>query len=339
MTDRPRIVFIGSTLRGYKTLLALLDRKDIDLVGVISLRQDKHETARFEKEIRAASEQAGVPCHETKWMKDKDYVGILQEWAPDVAYLVGCRILIPESIYSIPRIGSMAIHDSLLPEYRGFAPMNWAILNGESTGGVTMFYLDDRMDGGDIALQREVPIGPLDTAPEVYDRICDATIEVIHEFTDSILAGDPPRTPQDYSVGSFTCSRTPADGMIDWTRSTREIHNLVRALTVPYPGAYTYQGTDRLRIWNATPVDNAPEYKGRVPGRVIQLNRSEGTADVLTGDGILRIHRVQKDQDEEPVAATTHLKSVRLGLGLTVPTLLSRIEALEARLNPDQDDR
>lgn len=326
-----RILYIGSTMRGYRSLKALVDA-GFEIAGVISLQQDEHEIQRYEKPIQELAESRAIPHHLTKWMKDRDYVQwVRDEIRPDIAFIIGCRILIPPAIYRIPRMGSLAVHDSLLPEYRGFAPLNWAILNGEKSGGVTLFYLDEKMDGGDIVLQKSVPITDTDDAPAVYEKICDATIDVILEAGAALATGRAQRIPQNYSAGSFTCSRTPIDGDIDWSRTTREIYNKVRALAWPYPGAFTFHNSRKLFIWKVVPLDPAPVYAGRIPGRVVRCSKEDGTADVLTGDGVLRIIEVQL-ADEEKCPAADVLKSVRTTLGLHASDLLAQIEALQDRL-------
>src|SRR4051794_20542880 len=176
-----RTLFIGGTRRGYQTLSALLEA-GANITGILSLRQDDHETDRFEEPIRRLAAERNIPCYESKWLKDRDYGAILRdEIKPDIAYVVGCRILIPPDLYEIPSRGTLAVHDSMLPEYRGFAPLNWSILNGEDHTGVTLFYLSELMDGGDIVCQKSVPIGADDTAAEVYERVCQATIDVVLE--------------------------------------------------------------------------------------------------------------------------------------------------------------
>jgi len=334
-----RTLFVGGTRRGYLTLRALLDA-GAEIVGVISLRQDEHEVERYEGPIKALAEKANIPHYETKWMKDRDYAELIsKELKPEIAFVVGCRILIPREIYQIPPRGTLAVHDSLLPEYRGFAPLNWSILNGEHQTGVTLFYLSDLMDGGDIVAQKRVPIGPDDTAPVVYERICQATVDLILEAYPLLVQGVAPRIKQEYTSGSFACSRTPADGMIDWSKPAVAIYNQVRALTYPYPGAFTYYKGRKLIIWNAKHLDNPPRYVGRIPGRVISISRSEGYVDVLAGNGIVRVFEVQFEGEDRTKAATV-ITSVRSTLGLQVVDLLERIQELEhqvARLMEDRD--
>lgn len=326
-----RTLFIGGTKRSYLTLKALLEH-NAHIVGILCLQQDEHEIERYEEPIRELANQFGIPHYETKWMKDRDYAEIIStQMRPDVAFVVGCRILIPEPIYKIPPIGSFAVHDSLLPDYRGFAPLNWSIINDEDHTGVTLFYLSELMDGGDIVAQKRVPIGPDDTAPVVYDRVCRATVDVILGTYSMLASGTAPRIKQDYEAGSFTCSRNPIDGVIDWSKTTRSIYNQIRALTHPYPGAFTYYEGKRLIIWLAKPVDRPLSYKGRIPGRIIGISNREGCVDVLTGDGVLRILEVQAEGMDSTQPADV-IKSVRQTLGLSGPDLLERIEALEQEI-------
>jgi methionyl-tRNA formyltransferase len=326
-----RTLFVGGTKRGYLTLRALLDG-GAEIVGIISLRQDEHEVERYEGPIKALAEKVNIPHYETKWMKDRDYVELIsKELKPEIAFVVGCRILIPREIYQIPPLGTFAVHDSLLPEYRGFAPLNWSILNGEDQTGVTLFYLSELMDGGDIVAQKRVPIGPDDTAPVVYERVCQATVDLVLEAYPLLVQGVAPRIKQDYTTGSFACSRTPVDGMIDWSKPAIAIYNQVRALTYPYPGAFTYYTGRKLIVWGAKRLDNPPRYVGRIPGRVIGISKSEGYVDVLTGNGILRVFEVQFEGEDRTEAATV-ITSVRSALGLRVVDLLERIQALEQQV-------
>lgn len=326
-----KVLFIGGTQRGYLTLKALLET-GAHVVGIISLAQDPHETERYEESIRVLAQMNHIPILETKRMRDRDYVSILrQEIKPDLAFVVGCRILIPPEIYEIPPLGMLAVHDSLLPEYRGFAPLNWSILNGERQTGVTLFYLSEQMDGGDIVAQRPVPIPPGATAPQVYHATCEATVELVLENCPLLAQGVAPRVAQDYTQGSFTCSRTPDDGLIDWAASATVIHNQVRALTYPYPGAFTYYKAKKLMIWRARELESARPFVGRIPGRVVEISTSKGFVDVLTGDGIVRLEEVQFE-DGDPISPSNAIKSIRDTLGVSTVDLLNRIYELELQL-------
>ena len=304
-----KVLFLGGTRRAFLALEALA-ASGAELCGVISLEQHAHETERFEEPIERLAAARGVPHHRTPFMKERDYSQIVRQWAPDVAFAVGCRILLPPEIYAAPRLGTLAVHDSLLPAYRGFAPLNWAILNGEDHTGVTLFYLDESMDGGDIVAQERIPIGPHETAPEVYENVCQATVRLIVDTLPRLAAGAAPRRAQDHSQATYTCSRAPEDGGIDWRASTAHIYNLVRALTRPYPGAFTFHEGRKLWIWRARPAEAPPRYVGRVPGRIVHVSRATGEVQVLTGDGVLALHEVQLE-GRPPQPAAQVLTSVR----------------------------
>jgi methionyl-tRNA formyltransferase len=149
-----RTLFIGGTKRGYLTLKRLI-RDGANVVGIVSLLQNAHEVERYEKPIKTLAEEYKIPLYETKWLKDKYYEQIIAEnIKPDIAFVVGCRVLLPKDIYKIPSLGTFAVHDSFLPDYRGFAPLNWSIINGEDNTGVTLYCLNELMDGGDIVAQK-----------------------------------------------------------------------------------------------------------------------------------------------------------------------------------------
>lgn len=325
-----KVFFIGGTRRGVLTLQALIEQ-GVHVVGVLSLTQDAHELDRCEGQIHDLAHAHGIPVREAKYVRD----GALGRWAveereAEAAIGVGVRILLPKAFYMAFPHGCWGIHDSLLPEYRGFAPLNWAILNDEARTGVTVFQISDQMDGGDILLQQEVSIGPADTAPQVYERICDATVSVAIEGVRQLAEGLARPVPQDYSAGSFTCARTPVDGQIDWTQPSRRVFNQIRALTFPYPGAFTHYRSQRLVVLAAEEIVNPPRFAGRIPGRVVKILDGLGV-DVLTGDGVLRVTQVSID-GRTSSRADEVIRSVKTSLGLTELDFQSRIAELERRL-------
>ena len=326
-----RVLFFGGTERGFRTLQAL-QKLPVTVVGIISLRQDDHEVARFERSIQDFAEANHIPWFETKWMKDQDYRDLItNQLKPDLGIVVGCRILIPHDVYSIPHLGTLAVHDSVLPEYRGFSPLNWSIVNGEDHVGATLFYLSERMDGGDIVAQKAIPLGKKVTAPEAYEQICRITIELIEQSIPLLVQGKAPRMSQDYNEGSFTCSRTPRDGHINWERSTEAIHDQIRGLAHPYPGAFTYLKGQKLFINRAEILSSSGRYVGRIPGRVITISKSEGYVDILTGDGMLRVLEV-KDIHGNFMKPSTVIQSIRTTLGIDVEELLERVQRLESQM-------
>jgi methionyl-tRNA formyltransferase len=173
--------------------------------------------------------------------------------------------------------------------------------------------MTEAVDAGDIVGQRAIDLHPRVTAPELYDAVCDATVELVLEALPGLKAGTAPRIVQDHSQATFFCARTPDDGAIDWAADTLTIDRLIRGLTYPYPGARTtYRGAE-LAIWEAEPLDPAPLYEGRVPGRPVGFP-GDGAVDVLTGDGVLRVRRVSGP--DGPVAAADVIRSFKATLGL-----------------------
>jgi len=327
MVQSLRALFMVGTRRGYLTLKGAIEA-GIDICGVISFRQHEHESDRYEGRIRAAAQEAGIICYETARLKDRDYLSLIRtELKPDIAYVIGVRVMIPSLLYEAVAHGAFAVHDSLLPKYRGFAPLNWAILNGERETGVSLFRLCDGVDEGPIVAQQAIEIGETESAPDVYERVCKATVDVVLETHRRASQGVVAELQQCHEEASYTCSRTPSDGLINWAGSTRAIFDQIRALTAPYPGAFTYYQNHKLFVWKAEIVEHPPRYVGRVPGRVVRLDPQFGTVDVLTGDGILRVSEVSYDSNT--TRATNVVRSVRDTLGVDISSLMARVEKLE----------
>ena len=328
-----RTLFIGSTRRGYLTLQAMLDA-GVNVVGVLSLQQHAHEKETYETAIRELAETRGIALRETKLAREPELAAWARSIDAEAAFAVGVRVLLPVTLYSLFPKGCWAVHDSLLPEYRGFAPLNWALINGEQTTGVTLFQVSRAMDEGDILLQERVPIAEEETAPGLYAKICEATLRVVVKGCELLRSGVPQLCRQDHDAATFTCSRAPTDGFIDWTLPTQSVFNLIRALTFPYPGAFTYHNGTQLQVLAAQRIAEPPRYVGRIPGHVIQILHT-GEVDVLTGDGILRIMEVSTDGETARKPAEL-IRSVRTRLGINPVELINRLARLEAALGVTQ---
>jgi methionyl-tRNA formyltransferase len=275
---------------------------------VFSFREEAHEPP-FLDDIRALAEQHGAQCFEARKVASKRE--FWDSTAVDLMLVVSWRYLIPADIYRKPARGTFVFHDSPLPAYRGFAPTVWAIINGEDHTGVTLFEIADAVDSGDIVAQRRVEIAPDDTIAEVIDRVTEMYRTVLADKLPALLDGTAMRTPQDEAQATFTCKRLPEDNRIDWTQPTTVIYNLIRAVTAPYPGAFTSLDGRKLIIWRARPIQR--RYIGSVPGRVVEIKPGEGSV-VLTGDGALLIADVQLE-GEPRVEATAVLTSLAQTLG------------------------
>jgi len=197
----------------------------------------------------------------------------------------------------------------LLPRYRGRCPVNWVLIHGERQTGVTLHYMEAKADRGDIVAQRAVLIGDDDTVQTLYAALTDAAATLIRETYPSLRAGRAPRLPQDHAAATTFGGRRPADGRIDWSQPARSIYNLVRAVTHPYPGAFsTWQGRP-LYVWEAAPLP--PSAATAAPGTVLSASP---TVTVQAGEAAVELRRVQLEGDRERSASDwAQLHSVRKG--------------------------
>lgn len=179
------------------------------------------------------------------------YLQHLTRWKPDLLLILGWYFIIPREARESAPLGCVGIHASLLPKYRGGAPIPWAIINGETTTGVTLFYIVGGIDNGDIITQSNFAIEEADTCATVYEKATQASILVLREYLPRIAAGTAPRIPQDPSQATYFPLRKPEDGLIDWSWDAKRIHNFIRAQTRPYPGAFTYIEGKKVTIWDA----------------------------------------------------------------------------------------
>ncbi len=312
MQHADRYVFIGGRDRGLHWLHRALERGRLP-VAVYCLQEDEHEIEKHSPEIIRFCEQHAIPCQPRRRLQKEDESDIVT-LAPDLVVVMGWRTLVGDRVLSASRDGAVGLHESLLPAYRGFAPVNWAVINGEAETGVSLFYLTSTgVDNGDIVGQIAIPIAEDETAYDVYRRTSRASVELLNAHLDALLKGVAPRTPQDERAATYTCARTPEDGLIDWSRGTRAIHNLVRGLAHPYPGALSYYAGKPYRIWSGGPVQPTRVYVGRIPGRIVASSPGRGV-DVLTGDGTYRVLTAGED-GHSPVPAETLFRSVRMSLG------------------------
>jgi methionyl-tRNA formyltransferase len=237
------------------------------------------------------------------------------------------RILSPPLIDICPFVN---VHYAPLPRYRGRAPVNWAIIQGEPTAAISIHLVDDGLDSGNLLFQEEIALTDADTATTVYERLNRIQEQRLGETVIRLVSGWRGMA-QNPEMATYGCARTPADGMIQWCQSAREIDRLVRALTAPFPGAFTFLRGRRLIVHKAGLVERLPRYTGVVPGRVIRRSGTGGWVDVLTGDGALRLVEVEFD-GELPAPAAAVIRSTRDTLGLHPSDLIGRIVELEMRL-------
>jgi len=273
----PRVALFGYSDVGHACLSLLLER-GVNVVAAYTHRDDPSERLWFPS-LAALARDHRIAVREDADFREATEVSRLADLRPDLLLSCYYRRILPPPVLSIPPLGAFNLHGSLLPRYRGRAPVNWAVLNGEAATGATLHVMTDRADAGDIVDQEAVPIGPDDTAGEVQGRVTRAALLVLERQLPALLAGRAPRRPQDESLATRFGRRRPEDGAFAWTWTAAAIHDLVRAVSHPYPGAFTPLGADRLTLWRTRRI-------GRVgsaaPGAIVVR---EDRACVACGDG------------------------------------------------------
>lgn len=230
---------------GVLCLKALLNAGiQIDLV--VTHQDDPHENVWFGSVAKLCEDQkiSYITPNANQLM---DLVPQIQTLAPDYLFSFYYRQMIPAELLACAKLSALNMHGSLLPKFRGRAPVNWAILHGETETGATLHIMESKPDAGDIVGQLAVPIGPNETATEVFAKVSQAAVNVLNQVLPELVQGHIPRKPNQLAQGSYFGGRKPADGLILWHQTAQQVHNLVRAVAPPYPGAFTdWQGQRRI---------------------------------------------------------------------------------------------
>lgn len=284
---------------GYECLKFLIDNDEF-IIAVITHKDTPGEEIWF-RSVAKLAKKYDIPLFTPESVNNPSWVAQVRDWNPDLIFSFYYRNMINEEILQVPRLGAFNMHGSLLPKYRGRAPINWAVLNGEKETGVTLHHMIKKADAGDIVDQEKVSIGPEDTSRDVFGKCVSAAKLVLERQIEAISNGSAPRRAQDESQATYFHGRKPEDGRIDWTASAESIYNLIRAVTQPYPGAFTTDATGaRFFIWWARPL---PDSKGS-PGQIVSLD----PLIVGTGKGSLEIVNMEwEDEDDAP--DTHHLEA------------------------------
>lgn len=307
MKKKLKIVFVGGRDRGYECIKMLCINKQTPL-HIFCMQEDEHEKIKLFPKIIQFAKKKKIPITFTKSIKNAQSFNIVKAINPDLIIVMGWRTLIPEEIISIPRYGAVGVHESLLPKYRGFAPVNWAVINGEKETGVTLFYLAKGVDSGDIIDQKIVTIGPSDTAWNIYNKTAKDSLEILKNYLKNLQKGNIKTRKQNHKNATYTVARVPNDGLISWDWNSEKIYNLIRGLSSPYPGAFSYYKNQKIIIQKASLIPNPNKYVGRIPGRVASIG--DGFVDIITGDSLLRIEEIETT-DGKIVKANSLITSIK----------------------------
>ena len=248
-----RAVVFGYHNVGVRCLRTII-AAGIDVPLVLTHDDNPAETIWFDSVARTAAEY-DVPTISPADPNAADVVSRVAVCKPDFLFSFYYRSMLKGALLALPPKGALNMHGSLLPKYRGRAPVNWAIIHGETETGATLHYMIDKADSGDIVAQQAVPILPDDTGKDVFDKVTLAAELVLSRALPALLAGTAPRIKQDASASTYYGGRKPEDGTIDWSKSAIAIHNLVRAVAPPYPGAFTVLAGRQARVLRTRVLD------------------------------------------------------------------------------------
>jgi methionyl-tRNA formyltransferase len=288
-----RIVFMGTAKLACASLEKLAAQPDIGVVAVVTQpdRPKGRDLKLRASPVKEVALRSQFPVLQPERARNEEFVRELRTLAPDLIVVAAYGQILPPSILELPRFGCVNVHTSLLPKYRGAAPIQWAILEDETETGVTIMKMDPGLDTGDILSQERTPIRPEDNAESLHDRLAalgaKLLVKTIREFVDGKIS---PR-PQPAEGASYARKITKEDGLIDWTQPARVLWNRVRAFA-PWPGAFTYLPAETrphlLKIWQAEVAQGAGE-----PGEILEVNQA-GIA-VACGNAALRILALQRE--------------------------------------------
>jgi methionyl-tRNA formyltransferase len=284
LDPRSAVVFAYHNV-GYRCLSVLLAH-GVKVSLVVTHRDNPKETIWFES-VQKLAELHGIPTITPDNPNVPEVVEQIRALQPDFYFSFYYREMLKRELLDIPKRGAFNMHGSLLPKYRGRVPVNWAIIKGETETGATLHYMTEKPDNGDIVAQQAVPILPNDTAHEVFQKVTVAAEMALNDVMPALLAGTAKAAKQDLSKGAYFGGRKPEDGIIDWSQSAEQIHNLVRAVAPPYPGATTQLLGKPMRVLQT--LVTGCTASGEKPAFYVK----EGKAYAICGSGVLRVVRFE----------------------------------------------
>lgn len=281
-----RIIFMGTPDFACPTLQKLIERGE-NIIAVIT--QPDRPKGRGQKllppPVKELAAKNYIPVYQPLKVRDPEFVNLIRELQPDLIVVVAFGQILPKALLDIPPHGCINVHASLLPRYRGAAPLNWCIINGETETGVTTMLMDVGLDTGDMLLMKKTPLDENEDIASLHDRMAVMGAELLAETADRLKSGDLVPQPQNHADSCYAPMLKKNDGIINWHNSATAIHNQVRGLAV-WPGACTTIGDQVLKIFRTTIGDGSG-----VPGTV--LNSAKGTFEIACGDGTLFLHELQ----------------------------------------------
>ncbi|MBS4032149.1 MAG: methionyl-tRNA formyltransferase [Clostridiales bacterium] len=280
-----RIVFMGTPDFAVDALHAVAAAFTVVAVVTQPDRPSGRGKKTTQPAVKNAALELGIHVVQPVKMKDDSFLAWLKELAPDFIVTAAYGRILPPSVLAAPKVAALNIHASLLPRYRGAAPIHRAVINGDTESGITIMHMDAGMDTGDIIFREAVSIGFFDTTGNLHDELASLGAEMIVKAVPAVLSGTAPRLQQDESLATLAPPLRREEELINWNVSANIVHNQVRGMN-PWPGAYTFFNGDRLKIWAGVPEDGGS-------GRSGMVQTADEDIVVSTGEGSYRITSVQ----------------------------------------------
>jgi len=283
-----KIVFMGTPSFAVPSLKVLIEN-NYDVIAVVT-QKDKPKGRKqliTPPEVKVEALKYGIPVFQPEKVRQEDFIRELEELRPDLIVVVAFGQILPVRVLKIPSIGCINVHASLLPKYRGAAPIQWAIINGEEETGVTTMWMDEGMDTGDIFMQERIKIKEYWTSEDLALELSKIGAELLLKSIKEIEKGNILKIPQNNAEATYAPILKKEHGLISWGKSAKEIYNLIRG-TYPWPGAYTYLKGQEVKIWKARYMEDL----SGGPGKIIKIVKNEGIL-VGTGNGALLITEIQ----------------------------------------------
>ena len=307
-----KIVFMGTPDIAVPCLQKIIDEK-YEILGVVT--QPDKPKGRGKKlgmsPVKELAIENNIPVYQPVKARDKEFIDKIKSLNPDVIVVVAFGQILPKEILEIPKLGCINVHVSLLPKYRGAAPINWVIINGEEKTGVTTMYMDEGLDTGDMILKTEVNLDENITAGELHDKMMNIGAETLKETLRLIEEGNAPREVQNHEEFSYAPIMNKSLGNIDFSKSAREIHNLVRGVN-PWPSAYTTYNDVIMKVWKTKVLD---EKSTKDVGTIIDV--SKDGIKVSTIDNVLLIEEIQMPNKKRMLVGE-YIKGTTLETGLVL---------------------
>ena len=302
-----KIIFMGTPDFAAASLEALIDSRH-EIQAVVT-QPDKPKGRKGEltpSPVKVVAEEKGIKVYQPLKVRDEEFVETLRAYNPDVIVVVAFGQIIPLSILQMPKFGCVNIHGSLLPKYRGAAPIQWAVLDGEKETGITTILMDEGIDTGDILLKKTIKIDTDETSGSLFDKLMALGAETIIETLDELEKGNLTPTKQGESPTAYAKMLTKAMGLIDFTRPAKELDCFVRGMN-PWPSAYTLLSGKTLKLWKVRAVEGSGK-----AGSVIDIGKESFT--IACGEGAIEVLEVQLE-GKKRMSAGDFLKGSTLNIG------------------------